>query len=52
MKRAKFFLFAVVILFVLYFIISILYSEYEYQCGCPDKPGGYNWAHPCYDGGE
>ena len=52
MKRAKSFLLGFVIFFVLYFIITILYQQYEYQCGCPDKPGGYHWAHPCYPGGE
>jgi hypothetical protein len=42
----------IIIALLILFIADILYREYEYNCGCPDKPGGYDWAHPCYDGGE
>jgi hypothetical protein len=52
MKQTKYFLIAFVILFVLWFAGVILHEQYEYYCGCPDKPGGYSWSHPCYEGGE
>jgi hypothetical protein len=52
MKQSKYILIAVVILFVLWFAGVILHEQYEYYCGCPDKPGGYSWSHPCYAGGE
>lgn len=41
-------LLSTIILFLVYINIQIRIEDYEYECGCPEKKGGYPDSHPCW----